>query len=235
MYSINEAKKRAAVTSVQLVRSGQIVGLGSGSTANYMIEELGRKIREEQLSIIGVPTSNQTAELALKHGIPLTTLDEHPRLDIAIDGADQVDTELNLIKGMGGALTREKIVGGMADVFVIIVDESKITSKLGIHQVVPVEVIPFAKTPVMSQLSKLGGKPLIRSSKGKCGYFITENGNNIVDVEFVINDVGKLEREIKMIPGVLECGLFVDMARIVFVGSKDGVKKIKKGASFGQR
>lgn len=229
MSSVNEAKRRAAVASAKLVRSGQVVGLGTGSTADYMVEELGRRIREERLKILGVPTSNRTAELAVKHGIPLTTLGEHPRLDIAIDGADQVDADLNLIKGMGGALTREKIVDGAAETLVIIVDESKMTPQLGVNQVVPVEVIPFAIVPVMSRLAKLGGKPSVRPSGDKRGYFMTDNDNNIVDVDFgAIGDAKKLEREIKMIPGVVENGLFVDMAKVVFVGGKGGVKKIER-------
>ena len=229
MSSLIEAKKNAAIASAGLVTSGQILGLGSGSTANYMIEALGRKIREEKLRIFGIPTSNKTAELATEHGIPLTTLDKYPRLDIAIDGADQVDHKLNLIKGMGGALTREKIVDRVAEKLVIIVDESKITDQLGINQVVPVEVIPFAKAVVMSELAKMGGKPLIRFSNDK-NYFITDNGNNIIDVDFgAISDANKLEMKVKMIPGVVESGLFVDMTKIVFVGSKDSVRKIERG------
>lgn len=228
MSQINDAKKRAAVASTELVKSGQVVGLGSGSTANYMIEELGRRMREEKLRILGVPTSNQTGELAAKQGIPLTTLGEHPKLDIAIDGADQVDPKLNLIKGMGGALTREKIVDGAAETLVIIVDEGKMTHQLGINQVVPVEVIPFATAPVMSRLVKLGGKPSIRLSNGKHTY-VTDNGNDIIDVNFgAISDAKKLEVEIKMVPGVVESGLFVGMAKIVFVGSKSSVKKVER-------
>lgn len=226
---VDEMKRRAAVASVELIRSGQIVGLGSGSTANYMLEELGRKIREEQLRIFGVPTSNQTADLAVKYGIPLTTLDEHPRLDVAIDGADQVDPRLNLIKGMGGALTREKIVDGAAETLAIIVDESKMTPQLGVNQVIPVEVIPFATVPVMSKLASLGGEPSIRFSKDKADHYVTDNGNNIVDVDFgAISDAEKLGREIKMISGVVESGLFVNMAKIIFVGSENGVKKIER-------
>ena len=229
MSSLIEAKKNAAIASAGLVTSGQILGLGSGSTANYMIEALGRKIREEKLRIFGIPTSNKTAELATEHGIPLTTLDEYPRLDIAIDGADQVDHKLNLIKGMGGALTREKIVDRVAEKLVIIVDESKITDQLGTNQVVPVEVIPFAKAVVMSELAKMGGKPFIRFSHDK-NYFITDNGNNIIDVDFgAISDANKLEMKVKMIPGVVESGLFVDMTKIVFIGSKDSVRKIERG------
>ncbi len=231
LVDTDEAKRRAAVASTKLVKSGQIVGLGTGSTVNYMIEELGRRVREEELKIIGVPTSVQTAELATKYGIPLTTLDEHPKLDVAIDGADQVDPRLNLIKGMGGALTREKIVDSAAEKLAIIVDESKLTPKLGVNQAVPVEVIPFATLPVMGKLIKLGGRPSIRIFKDKATYFITDNGNNIVDVDFgAIDNVKGLEIKIKMISGVVECGLFVDMAKIVFVGcrSESNVRRIER-------
>ena len=229
MSSVSDAKKRAAIASTKLIKSGQVIGLGSGSTARYMIEEIGGRIREEKLRIFGVPTSNQTAELATKQGIPLTTLDKHPKLDIAIDGADQVDPKLNLIKGMGGALTREKIVDGAAETLVIIVDEGKMTQQLGVDQVVPVEVIPFATTPVMRKLVKLGGKPSIRLSKDKRSYFITDNGNSIIDVDFgAIGDAKKLETMVKVISGVVEIGLFVDMAKTVFVGSESTVKRIER-------
>ncbi len=224
-----KAKKKAAQAAAKLVKNGQVVGLGTGSTANYAIEELGRRIREESLQIIGVPTSNATADLAAKCGIPLATLKEYPRLDLAIDGADQVDSELNLIKGMGGALTREKIVDGAAERLIIVVDERKLASQLGISQVVPVEVISFAVAPVADRLAKLGGRPLMRQLKDGGGNFITDNCNNVLDVDFGgISDARKLEREIKMISGVVESGLFVDMTEIVFVGGAKGVRKLEK-------
>lgn len=229
LSSLNEVKKNTAIASTKLIRSGQVVGLGTGSTTDYMTVELGRRIREEKLVMLGVPTSNRTADLALKHGIPLTTLAEHPRLDIAIDGADQVDQKLNLIKGLGGALTREKIVDSAADVLVIIVDDSKMTQQLGVNQVVPVEVIPFGLNPVMNKLSQLGGKCSVRLSGDRNSYFITDNGNNIVDVNFgIISNPQKLEKEIKLIPGVVENGLFINMTDTVFVGGKSGVKKIDR-------
>lgn len=223
-----EAKKKAALESVTLVQSNDVVGLGTGSTTRYMVEELGRRVREEGLNITGVPTSIQTSRLAQKVGVPLTSLDEHPRLDIAIDGADQVDPLLNLIKGMGGALTREKIVDSAAERLVIIVDEDKLTEKLGGDQVVPVEVIPLGLTPVIAQLEELGGVAVTRHTGGT-DLYITDNGNYIVDVDFgVIADPARLEREIKLIPGVVENGLFIDMTEVVYVGSERGVKTIKR-------
>jgi ribose 5-phosphate isomerase A len=223
-----EAKKKAALESVTLVQSNDVVGLGTGSTTRYMVEELGRRVREEGLNITGVPTSIQTSRLAQKVGVPLTSLDEHPRLDIAIDGADQVDPLLNLIKGMGGALTREKIVDSAAERLVIIVDEGKLTEKLGGDQVVPVEVIPLGLTPVIAQLEEQGGVAVTRHTGGT-DLYITDNGNYIVDVDFgVIADPARLEREIKLIPGVVENGLFIDMTEVVYVGSERGVKTIER-------
>ncbi len=224
-----EEKKKAAIEASKLVKNGQIVGLGTGSTTFYMVEELGRRVKEEGLSIKGIPTSIATGNHATRLGIPLTTLSEHPELDIAIDGADQVDPKLNLIKGMGGALTREKIVDSAAKMFVIIVDEAKMSKKLGIDQVVPVEVVPFAVPVVTRRLLALGGKPKLRTDKATAKPFVTDNGNSVVDVDFGSIDNPKgLEEKVKMIPGVLENGLFVGLAHSVYVGYRDKVENIKK-------
>jgi ribose 5-phosphate isomerase A len=224
-----EAKRKVAIESVKLIKDGQVVGLGTGSTAKYMIDELGRRIREEGLRISGIPTSLWTSTRAKKNKIPLTTLDEHPRLDIAIDGADQVDPELNLIKGLGGALTREKIIDTAAENLIIIIDESKLVEKLGVNQVVPIEVIPMALTPVIEKLRKLGGKPKVRSGKENEDVFITDNGNYIVDAAFGGITNGKiLETKINMIPGVVENGLFIGVTKIVFVGYKNKVDRFEK-------
>ena len=228
-----EAKKKAALESVKLVKSGQIVGLGTGSTIYYVVEEVGRRVREEGLRILGIPTSNQTEAQAKKCGISLTTLDEHPQIDIAIDGADQVDPDLNLIKGMGGALTREKIVDSASKYFVIVVDESKLSDKLGLNQPIPIEVIPMALTPVINKIKKLGGKsnvrPPAKTAPSTAKYFITDNGNFVIDADFgEIKNAERLEREIKMIPGVVENGLVINMTQKVYVGEKTGVKVIEK-------
>ncbi len=223
-----EEKKKAAVEASRLVRNGQVVGLGTGSTAAYMVEELGRRVREEKLSIVGIPTSIATGNHAARLGIPLATLSDHPELDIAIDGADQVDPNLNLIKGMGGALTREKIVDSAAKTFVVIVDEGKLTKRLGLGQVVPVEVVPFAVPSVTRRLTALGGKPRLRIDKATGNPYLTDNGNSILDVDFgAIDDPKLLEKQVKMIPGVLENGLFVGLARYVYVGYRDRVELIK--------
>jgi len=227
MSSREEEKKRAAVEASRLVKDGQVVGLGTGSTAFYMIEELGRRVAEEQLHIRGVPTSKATASLAEKVKIPLTTLEEHPELDIDIDGADQVDPNLNVIKGRGGALTREKVVASAARLFVVIVDEGKMALRLGEGQVLPIEVIPFASPTVRRRVEELGGKPRLRLAKNSKEPFVTDNGNSILDVDFgFITDPKELEASVKMIPGVVENGLFVGMADAIFVGRANGVEKL---------
>jgi ribose 5-phosphate isomerase A len=230
-----DAKQRASLEAARLVKDGQIVGLGSGSTIYYLIEELGRRIRQEGLRIRCIPTSKQTESLARTCKINLTTLNEHPQIDIAIDGADQVDSNLDLIKGKGGALTREKIVDSIARRLVIVVDETKLTDKLGLMQPVPIEVMPFALKPVTNIIKNIGGEPTIRlgtrtvSSTITEQYFKTDNGNIIIDAEFgEIKAPAKMERKIKMIPGVIDNGLFVNMAHRVYVGTNSGVKKIDK-------
>lgn len=229
MNEKEDVKRKVAIESVKLVKDGQIVGLGTGSTAKYMIDELGRRVREEGLQILGVPTSLWTSKRAKKNKIQLTTLDEHPKLDIAIDGADQVDPELNLIKGLGGALTREKIIDTAAEKLVIIIDESKLVEKLGVNQVVPIEIIPIALAPVIEKIRKLGGKPKVRSIKDNGDLFITDNGNYIVDAAFGVITNGKiLETKINMIPGVVENGLFIDVTTTVFVGYNNKIDRIEK-------
>jgi len=222
-----EAKRRVALEAVKHVKDGFTVGLGSGSTAAYVIQEIGKKIRHEGLRVLGVPTSHQAMMLAVHHGVPLTTLDEHPELDLAIDGADQVDRELNLIKGGGGALTREKIVASAAKQFVIVADETKLVKRLGTNHPVPVEVLPFALPTVVAKMRKLGGKPVLREGKGKVGAVVTDNGNFVVDVDFgPIRAPKELDLKLKSISGVIENGLFVGMADIVYLGKPDGVEKL---------
>lgn len=225
---IEEAKKRAALEAATHVKDGYIVGLGTGSTAEYAIEELGRRIREEGLSIKGVPTSLRTEEVAKRNGIPLTTLDENPIIDVAIDGADQIDWSLNLIKGRGGALTREKIVDSAAREFIVVADERKLVNRLGEGgAVIPVEVLPLAARPVMEKLRELGGEPVLRMADGEP--FKTDNNNFIVDVKFgAIENIKDLNARMKSIPGVIETGLFIDMADIAYIGCRDGVRILKR-------
>jgi len=223
-----EAKKRVALEAVKHVEDGFVVGLGSGSTAAYVIHELGRLMRQDGLRVLGVPSSSQALLLAVHSGVPLTTLDEYPVLDLAIDGADEVDGRLDMIKGGGGALTREKTVASAAKQVVIVTDESKLVETLGSFKV-PVEVLPFALATVSAGIKKLGGKPLLREAKGKVGAVVTDNGNYIVDVDFgPIDNAEKLNQQLKIIPGVIETGLFIGLADIVYLGKKDGIIKLEK-------
>jgi len=223
------AKKRVAVEAVKLVRNGYVLGIGAGSTVTYAVREIGRRIKEERIRVMAVPSSNQTLQLAKECGIPLTTLDEHPSLDMDIDGADQIDKDLNLIKGMGGALTKEKIVASVSKAFVIVADETKLTDVLGRNQPLPVEVLPFALPLVSSTIETLGGQPSLKKSKDGSGPFVTDSGNYVLNVDFgVIKNPSKLDRTLKSIHGVIETGLFLGMVDMAIVGTETGVKVFRK-------
>jgi len=227
---VEAAKRKAALEAIKHVKDGFIVGLGSGSTAAIAIEALGEKKQKENLSILGVPTSYQAFLLAVKHGIAVTTLEEHGVIDVTIDGADQIDPKLNLIKGMGAALAREKIVASASKMNIIIADENKKVKVLGENdQPVPVEVLPFAIAVVKHRIEEAGGKPSLREGKGKVGPLITDNGNVIIDANFgPIDDAAELEKKLKMIPGVVETGLFIGLADIAYIGTPSKVETIKK-------
>ena len=218
------AKRRAAQEAVKRVHDGQIVGLGTGSTIYYALEELGRRIQTDNLQIQGVSTSNQSSQIATRFQIPLVTLNNCPSIDIAIDGADQVDPNFNLIKGMGGALTREKIVASAADTVIIVVDETKLTPCLGQHQVVPIEILPFAEQYIIRRLKKRANQ-IVRRIASRSQPYITDNSNYILDVDFgEIHDPNSLEKTIKNLPGVIEVGLFINMADIICVGTQTTVE-----------
>jgi len=226
---IEDAKKRAAIEAVKHVKSDQIIGLGSGSTAAYALQEIGKLIRRKRWRFLGVPTSYQAFLLAVDCGIQVTTLDEHPQLDLTIDGADQIDPNLSMIKGMGGALAREKIVALASKQNVIVADETKLVKRLGYNHPIPVEVLPFAVTAVISKIREAGGKPVIRMGTGKVGPVVTDNGNFILDVWMRrINDPRELDTRLKSISGVVETGLFVDVADLVYVGTRDTVRRLEK-------
>ncbi|WP_448561746.1 ribose-5-phosphate isomerase RpiA [Trichothermofontia sp.] len=219
---MKEAVGKAAADRVQ---SGMIVGLGTGSTTAYAIQSIGNRLRSGDLKDIkGIPTSFQAIVLAKEYGIPLTTLDEVEKIDLAIDGADEVDPHKNLIKGGGAAHTREKIVDALAEYFIVVVDSSKIVDRLGSTFLLPVEVLPLAMTPVMRAITKLGGQPQLRMGVKKAGPVITDQGNFVIDVKFDrIDDPATLEKELNNIPGVLENGLFVGVTDLVLIGEvKDG-------------
>lgn len=224
-------KQEVGLAAATRVQSGSIVGLGTGSTTAYTIQFLGDRLKSGELKdIVGIPTSFQAEVLAKQYGIPLTTLDAIDHIDIAIDGADEVDPQKNLIKGGGAAHTREKIVDYLADQFIVVVDSSKIVDRLGSSFPVPVEVIPMAIAPVMRAIEKLGGKPEIRMGVKKAGPVITDQGNMVVDVKFDnIDDPADLEKTLNNIPGVLENGIFVGVTDLVLVGEvQDGQPVVRE-------
>ena len=228
---VDELKRAAAEAAAQRVKSGMVVGLGTGSTAIHAISYLGRCLREGALhDIRGVPTSYQATMLAREVGIPLVGLDEIERIDIAIDGADEVAPDLTLIKGAGAAQTREKIIAVLAADFNVVVDEAKLVDRLGSRNPVPVEVLPFAVGPVTRAIQRLGGEPTLRMGVRKAGPVVTDQGNLLIDARFAaIPDPAALERELRMIPGTLENGLFVGLTRRVFVaGLIQGVATVRE-------
>jgi ribose 5-phosphate isomerase A len=224
-------KEEVGKAAAALVKSNSIVGLGTGSTTAYAIQYIGERLKSGELKdIVGVPTSFQAEVLAKQYGIPLTTLDAIAHIDIAIDGADEVDPQKNLIKGGGAAHTREKVVDYLANQFVVVIDGGKLVDKLGSSFAVPVEVIPMAITPVMNAIKKLGGKPELRMGVKKAGPVITDQGNMVVDVRFDdIPDPVNLEKILNNIPGVLENGIFVNCADIVLIGEViDGKPSVRQ-------
>lgn len=227
---VEKAKRKAAHEAVKHVKDNFTVGLGSGSTAAYAIEEIGNRIKREELRVLGVPTSYQALMLAVKHGIPITTLEEHSILDLTIDGADQIDKELNLIKGMGGALAREKIVASASKKLVIVADASKKVKTLGENNhPVPIEAIPLAAPVLMRKIKEIGGRPILREGIKKVGPVITDNGNIIIDADFgLIHKPAELERKLKELSGIVETGLFVKMADTVYIGKRSAVKKMER-------
>ncbi|KAJ7551493.1 hypothetical protein O6H91_06G017600 [Diphasiastrum complanatum] len=223
---LQEALKRAvAKKAVELVKPGMIVGLGTGSTSSMAIEELGKLISKGKLKdVIGVPTSYQSRVLARQFGVKTVDLNDVNHIDLAFDGADEVEASMNLIKGGGAAHTMEKVVDNMSGKCVILVDQTKVVSELGLSFPLPVEVLPYAISPVLRSLVALGGVPEIRSALRKDGPVITDLGNMVVDVRFPegIKDPAALECSINMIPGVVENGLFIGIADSVLVATHDG-------------
>ncbi len=224
----DELKKMSAEAALEQIKDGMIIGMGSGSTVIHLINLVVQRIKNEGMDIMAVPTSYDTAQWCISSGIRLTTLDEHPSLDLAVDGADEVDPNLNLIKGGGAALTREKIVGSAAKLLVILVDESKLVKNLGEKAPLPLEILPFAITPVIRRLQGFG-EPVLRLSKKKLGPIVTDNGNLIVDLHNPkIMNYSEMEIQLNNIPGVIENGLFIEMADLVYVGSEKGVNILTK-------
>lgn len=232
--AISQAKKCAARAAVDtFVKNGQVIGIGSGSTIEYAVERLAERKSSEDLKVSCVPTSFQARQLIVKYDLQLTDLDRNPVLDVAIDGADEVDYKKVLIKGGGGCLTQEKIVAHAAKTFVVIADYTKDSDHLGQQwgKGIPIEVIPMAYIPITLSLEKTyGGKANLRMAKSKAGPVVTDNGNFILDWVFeepksFRDKWAEVNTSIKMLPGVVETGLFVNMANTVMFGLKDGSVK----------
>jgi ribose 5-phosphate isomerase A len=222
-------KQEAAERAVAFVQSGMIVGLGAGSTALFAVRRLAHLLKTDQLrAILGVPCSRQTAEEAANLGIPLTTLEEHPRVDITIDGADEVDPLLNLIKGGGGALLREKIVAQASRREIIIVDETKLSPRLGTVWAVPIEVLPFGWGAQVKYLESLGAKVTLRQTQDGA-VFKTDQGNFILDSHFgPIEQPDELAATLNARAGVIEHGLFLGLATDVIVSGKSGIRHLRR-------
>jgi ribose 5-phosphate isomerase A len=217
----DETKMAAAKRSMEFIEDGMRLGIGTGTTVRFVIEMLGDRVRGG-LKVVGVPTSNATAELAGRHGIELTTFEEVQELDLVIDGADEIGPGLSLIKGGGGALLHEKIVASAGKRFLIVVGEGKVVEQLGRFPL-PVEVIPFAAGLVRVSLAELGGNPVLRA--GADSPYLTDEGNWIYDCHFgAIADPYELAAEIRSIVGVVEHGLFLDMATEAVVADAQGVR-----------
>ena len=228
----DEAKKRAAERAVELVADGQIIGLGTGSTSRYAIEALAQRVGEG-LRIQGVATSEATAQKARALGITVLDLNDVAAVDLTIDGADEVDEAFNMIKGGGGALTREKLVALASKRRVYIVDETKLVKRLGEHWPLPVEVLPFAWQHARSRIAQLGCEPQLRMSGEQP--FETDNGNYILDCRFKgIDEPEQIEKCLKLIPGVIECGLFIGVADVLVIGWPDRVEVRERPASARQ-
>ncbi len=217
---MSEKKKMAALKAVEWVRDGMVIGLGTGSTAYYAIEVIGKLVKEGH-DLVGVPTSKNTEKLALEFGIPLTSLESVNDIDLTIDGADEVDLRLRLIKGMGGALLREKIVASVSRQEIVAVDDSKLVDVLGTKSPLPVEVVPFGHKRAKEAIERLRCKAQLR---GENNPFVTDSGNYIYDCRFVgIENPEDLEKRLNLIPGVVENGLFIGLATRVVIGTEKGV------------
>ncbi|HTS06124.1 MAG TPA: ribose-5-phosphate isomerase RpiA [Candidatus Eisenbacteria bacterium] len=222
----DQEKEAAARASLKYIQDGQVVGLGTGSTAAYFIKLLGEKVKNG-LRIRGIPTSDRSRELALSLGIPLTTLDECQEIAVTVDGADEVDPQLRLIKGGGGALLREKIIASATRQLVIVADATKQVAKLGKFPL-PVEVIRFAQALVAKRIERLGAQVMLRSNPGGTPY-VTDENNHILDCHFgEIGDPDGLAQTLSEMPGVVEHGLFIGMAGVVLFARGSEIVELKR-------
>jgi ribose 5-phosphate isomerase A len=225
----DQLKEKAARRAVDFIESEMVLGLGTGSTANFAIERIGEKIQSGDLqNIVGIPSSERTALLARKLDIPLTNLEANPSIDLTIDGADEVDPELNVIKGGGGALLIEKIVAQASRRNIIIVDESKLSPQLGTQWALPIEVVPFAHKTEQLFLESIGGSVSLRVDDSKTPYLTNQN-NYILDTNFgPISDPGGLVARLNERAGIIEHGLFLGLASDVIVAAAKDIRHLKR-------
>ncbi|MBK7878707.1 MAG: ribose-5-phosphate isomerase RpiA [Planctomycetes bacterium] len=222
-------KEIAGRRAAEFVEHGMTVGLGTGSTVHFTLVRLAERVKEG-LALRGVPTSIDTERKAREWGIPLATLDEVAAIDLTIDGADEIDREFQMIKGGGGALLREKVVAALSRREVIVVGEDKLVTRLGTTFALPIEVVPFARGPVERRLCALGAEVVVRAREGRT--YTTDNGNLILDCRFAagIANARALERELAGVPGIVESGLFIDLAHVLVVGKQDGTCEVRHKA-----
>src|SRR4030067_319925 len=218
-------KERAAEAAVKHVREGMVVGLGSGSTASIAIKMIGEKVRDG-MHIVGIPTSRDSEILGKSVGIKIGELKDHPQVDVTIDGADEVDPKLNLVKGLGGALVREKIVATATTMEIIVVDDSKLVEYICQKSPLPVEIVRFAHEATVRRLERFGCVPKRRVWDG--ALYVTDNGNYIADCKFDrIDNPAKMESDLNLVPGVVDNGLFVGLAPKVVVASDRGIRTLE--------
>jgi ribose 5-phosphate isomerase A len=223
---IELGKKNAAEKAVEEnVKKNMVLGIGSGSTVVYAVKKIAELNKENNLNLKCIPTSFQSYQLIVENGLNLVSLDQYPEIDLDIDGTDEIDKDLNLIKGGGGCLVQEKIIASNSKKLIIVADFRKNSTNLGENwkKGIPIEVIPMAYVPIMKKLNKLKGKPILRMAQSKAGPLITDNGNFIIDVDFgIIKNPSELNKKILFIPGVIETGLFLNMTSKAYIGQKDG-------------
>jgi len=222
---MNLEKRNAGWRAAEYIEEGMVVGLGTGSTAKYAVERVGERVEKENLNIRCIPTSENTRKLAKEAGIPLVSLDDIERIDLTIDGADEVGPDNNLIKGGGGALLREKMVAYNTDTYIVIVDPSKMVKKLGKYFDLPVEVVPLWTKTTSRAVERLGCETELRSDGNS--HYKTDNGNYILDCDFGhIKKQKELSKRLNSIPGVIENGLFIDIADKIIIGKEKGFDEI---------
>lgn len=230
---IEKSKEKAAIRAIEEnIQNNMKIGIGSGSTVVYAVKRLGELVKENNWNVICIPTSYQVEQLIIENDLHLGTLNQYPELDIDIDGADEIDDNLNLIKGGGACLVQEKIAASYSKKLIIIADFRKKSKFLGENwkKGVPIEIIPGACIPIMKEIERLGGTPNLRMGVAKMGPVITDNGNFIIDADFdIIAEPEDLNKKLLQISGIVDTGLFINMASIAYIGKKDGtVQKLEK-------